>query len=913
VSVIKAAGRDLTVGVQLRDYQRQAIEGLHRAWRGEQRGTGSGVAGRAAVVLPTGAGKGHSIDTEVPTPSGIRRWGDLLVGDQIFGADGAPTVVTGVHDRGELPAYRVTMKHGESVLCDGDHLWRVERKGRAARTVSTQWLMRQPLKDRDGWCWSIPVAGAVQHLEAELPVDPYVIGSLIANGGMTHSGTVLTTPDPQVIARIRQTQSVTALKLYAGRTCPAYSLPGLAKITREFGMRCHSSQKRIPEKYLRGSVDQRIALLQGLMVGDGSVRHDHRRSLCYSTTSSGLADDMVQLITSLGGTCSIAKADRSNDGKPIEFGLNILLPVGLSAFDTDRKVAINPPRRTFHPRSAIISIEPAGTMSIRCISVAAPDHLYLVTRAHVVTHNTVIFTHPDLRAPIIGPDGARPRGRMLVLVHRDELATQAVAKLRGIDPSARVGRVQAAWNETDAQIIVASVQTLARSGRRDPIKDVALIVVDEAHHALAPTYLDVLGAFGAFGTPGRPGVPTAGFSATLSRSSEDEHLGDVWQEVVLQRDVLDGIRGGWLVDVKGKQVKLAGLDLRDVKRTGGDYSDGDLGEHLRAADAPDQVAQAYKELAGERQGVVFWPDVETASVGAQALTQAGIPAETVVGSTPTHERGGIYDRTRRGDVQVLSSCMVLTEGFDMPQLSCAVIARPTQSSALYVQMAGRVLRPHHLPVKGFAPKRDALLLDVVGIAGRHKLATIADLSITTKVAQVGEEESLRDAVDAETISETGVCPAAIDVDPVTGHRVVRDIDLFGDRASVWLQTHAGTWFVPCGNWTVFLWPSSVGGLWDVGVTPTRSPGGQASPVVGGLTLDWAMQQAERYARLVTSSTTGGARLDSRAASWRKSGKASDAQLHHARALGLHFDPETARKADVSDAISVAYATRALGG
>jgi hypothetical protein len=225
-----------------------------------------------------------------------------------------------------------------------------------------------------------------------------------------------------------------------------------------------------------------------------------------------------------------------------------------------------------------------------------------------------------------------------------------------------------------------------------------------------------------------------------------------------------------------------------------------------------------------------------------------------------------------------------------------------------VQMAGRVLRPHHLPVPGYGPKRDALLIDVVGVSGRHKLATMADLSVTTK--RVEEGESLKDAATREADESILGVPVLKDrIDPLTGERIVRDVDLFANSTSLWLSTRAGTSFIPAGDWTVFLWPGEHG-LWDVGVTPTRGVPGQAQPIARGLTLDWAMQQAETYARQVSALT--GVALDARGASWRKSGAARPKQLAFAAGLGLRFIPG-ARKAEVSDAISVALATRALGG
>ena len=381
---------------------------------------------------------------------------------------------------------------------------------------------------------------------------------------------------------------------------------------------------------------------------------------------------------------------------------------------------------------------------------------------------------------------------------------------------------------------------------------------------------------------------------------------------MLRRDVLDGIKAGWLVDVHGKQVQIEGLDLRDVKRTAGDWSDGDLGEHLRAADAPDQVAEAYLELAHERQGITFWPDVASAEAGVEAYNGAGIPAAVIKGGTPTSERAEIYRRYRRGELQMLSSCMVLTEGFDMPQASAAVIARPTQSTPLYVQMAGRVLRPWHLPVPGFAQKQDALLLDVVGISGKHKLATLADLSVT--VTAVKDDQSLAEAAAEGELRTEGALSnwsGAVEIDPVTGRRVIKDVDLFGDRRSVWLQTPAGTWFIPAGDWIIFLWPEDTG-LWTIGYTGAKAHVGQAKPIAGGMTLDWAMDRAEDYARRAAEST-GKGRLDRRKASWRKGRElANEAQRRFAAGLG-HPLPEGTTKAQGSDIISVTLATRALGG
>lgn len=563
-----------------------------------------------------------------------------------------------------------------------------------------------------------------------------------------------------------------------------------------------------------------------------------------------------------------------------------------------------------YQRDAVESVHRAWAGEQRGTGTGAANRVAVVLATGL--GKTVIFAHPSFRAPILA---RRPGSRMLVLVHRDELAVQTVAKIHSIDPRTRVGRVQAGHDDVDAEVIVASVQTLAREARRSRVRDVGMIVVDEAHHAVARTYVDTLRHFGAF-----DGTPTAGFSATLGRADEGK-LGDIWQEVVIERDIAWGIRHGHLVDVRRSLVQVADLDLSKVKRVGGDLSADGVASALDDAQAPEQVAKAYAEHASDRQGVAFWPDVTTAHEGADAMSALGIPTAVVTGVTSVAERADIFSRMRRGDVQVVSNCMVLTEGWDMPQASCAAIVRPTQSASLYVQMAGRVLRPHRGPaVPGFAAKRDALILDFVGVASRHRLATFADLSITTQTKrdELGDDVSLIEAIDE--IERVGSDSATVGTErPILpdGPLVTSDVDLFAESATLWLQTRAGTRFIPAGGHLIFLWPEP-GGLWTIGQTLADRGPGHARPLASGMMLDLAMRHAEQRAGLLEAESAKaagarGAALSTRSASWRQGSRpATDAQLAYAARYGLRWS-ERPTKAVASDAISVAKASHTLGG
>ncbi|MGW3724169.1 DEAD/DEAH box helicase [Streptomyces sp. NPDC000851] len=375
--------------------------------------------------------------------------------------------------------------------------------------------------------------------------------------------------------------------------------------------------------------------------------------------------------------------------------------------------------------------------------------------------------------------------RALVIAHREELIEQAAAKVRAVRPDLRVGVVKAERDEhQDADVIVASIQTLAVERRRKAIENIGVVIVDECHHAAAPSYMTVLDHFGAW-----RGLPVAGFTATMTRT--DGGLAEVWQEVVFTLDILEMIEDGYLCDVRGKRIVVDGLDLDAVRTRAGDLQDGQLGQALEDSDAGPVVAQAYREHAGERPGVVFTPTVATAQSMAEAFTAAGIPAAAVWGDMTREDRAATLARYRAGDVQVLSNCMVLTEGFDAPWTSCAVIARPTKSAGLYCQMAGRALRLS--PETG---KKDALILDVMGASTRHKLASIVDLTGRDVVMQ-DEEQTLREAVrEAEEKAQRRLDLSRIQVE---------EIDLFHGSSVRWLRTESGVWFIPVTDGTyVFL-------------------------------------------------------------------------------------------------------------
>lgn len=299
----------------------------------------------------------------------------------------------------------------------------------------------------------------------------------------------------------------------------------------------------------------------------------------------------------------------------------------------------------------------------------------------------------------------RPRGRILWLAHREELLTQAADAMRahaGLSTELERAESKAIVHELmgGADVVVASVATLhAARLRRWPVEAFGTIIVDEAHHATARGYRGVLEHF-------KP-AKVLGLTATPDRSDKIG-LRNVFESCAFTFGILDGIKGGFLAPIRARKVMCGDLDLSAVKTSAGDLQAGDLERAMQVEGVIHQIAAPLVEEAGSRQTIAFCPTVAIAEELARVL--AGyVGAEhvaTISGSTDREARRRILDAYTRGDVQFITNCAVLTEGFDAPATSCVAMCRPTKSRSLYTQCVGRGLR--------LSPgKTDCLLLDFI--------------------------------------------------------------------------------------------------------------------------------------------------------------------------------------------------------
>lgn len=349
---------------------------------------------------------------------------------------------------------------------------------------------------------------------------------------------------------------------------------------------------------------------------------------------------------------------------------------------------------------------------------------------------------------------ARSR-RVLVVAHREEIIQQAAKTALEQNPGLSVGVEQGPSVASPYHdIIVASIQTLsARNGVRlarlmEP-GHFGLVIIDECHHAAAQSYRTTLARLGFLPRSLDTGMGESdavswddvetmeralrewdeqaprdrmllGVTATPNRS-DTIGLGCVFQEIAYSFPIRQAVKEKKLVDIVPWVVENHTINLDHVKVTAGEFNQKQLAEAVNTQNRNTLAITAWHEHAKDRQTIAFCTSVQHAHDFARIATDAGVSTAVVHGETPREERRAIFQAYQRGEVTMLSNCMIATEGTDLPATSCILHLRPTLSSTLYEQMTGRGLR--------LAPGKDhCVVIDVVDIARRHRLNTAGTLA-----------------------------------------------------------------------------------------------------------------------------------------------------------------------------------------
>jgi superfamily II DNA or RNA helicase len=339
--------------------------------------------------------------------------------------------------------------------------------------------------------------------------------------------------------------------------------------------------------------------------------------------------------------------------------------------------------------------------------------------------------------------------RAMVLAHREELIYQArdkIHRVTGLRVEVEMGDQRAYMgNEFFAgpQVVVSTIQTQTaggdgggRMGKFLP-SDFGLLVIDEGHHSVSASWKRCIAHYRQ-----NPNLKIVGVTATPDRADE-EALGQVYDSVAYDYEILDAIHDGWLTPIEQQFVVVKSLDYSHCRTTAGDLNGADLAAVMEYEENLQAMAAATLEIAGDKRCLAFAASVAHAERLADILNRhKPNSAAWVCGKTPKDARRKMLADYAAGAFQYMVNCGVLTEGFDDPGVECVIMGRATKSRSLYAQMIGRATRPadeiaHQLnevedeearrAMIAASRKPSCLVVDFVGNAGRHKLVTTANI------------------------------------------------------------------------------------------------------------------------------------------------------------------------------------------
>lgn len=358
-----------------------------------------GFAPSKAVTLQTGGGKAQPLDVKIRVPGGWKTMGEMQIGQEVISPDGSVTQVTGVFPQGEKEIYRVVFGDGRSTECCAEHLWKVfyintsaSQRWRVVNTVEMLRLISMPNPRV-----YVQLIEPEEGIDAELPIDPYLVGLLLGDGCMRHDIVAFSSADAELVESVRRLLPAT-LTLAPSKSRPYdYIVRGgihLREQLKEIGVYGRLSyQKAIPALYGNASRQQRLALLQGLMDSDGTV--GSHGSAQFSSCSLELAMGVQEIVRSLGGIGSISLRNPTYTYQGVQkkgrvaYVVNIRIKQPSQLFRLVRKKEKVNDQNQYADglKLRVKSIDLVSRKEAQCISVAAEDRLY-VTDDYIVTHNT---------------------------------------------------------------------------------------------------------------------------------------------------------------------------------------------------------------------------------------------------------------------------------------------------------------------------------------------------------------------------------------------------------------------------------------------------------------------------------------------------------------------------------------------
>lgn len=322
--------------------------------------------------------------------------------------------------------------------------------------------------------------------------------------------------------------------------------------------------------------------------------------------------------------------------------------------------------------------------------------------------------------------------RVYILVHRDELVEQVSETLRKFD--VQHGVIASGRHPTPSPVQVCSVFTLVNRLDDWPVPD--MVIVDEAHHASkGSTWTRIFERWAAAYVLGVTATPMRLDGKPLSGHFDHMVMGPTPGELMESGDLCPYV------------MYAPPMAIGKLKKRMGDYASADLSREMDKPQLVGNAVEHYKALAAGKRAIVFCVSLEHALNTAVAFHEAGFTAARIDGGLDRGARRALVERFTRGEIKVLTSCELVSEGFDLPAIEVCILMRPTASLALYLQQVGRALRP-------FPGKDKAIILDHAGNSGNHGLP-----DDDREWFLDGEQGAKRKTAVKDSLSQCGKCYA----------------------------------------------------------------------------------------------------------------------------------------------------------
>ena len=364
-----------------------------------------------AILGGYGSGKAIIDDAKIPTPNGIKKMGDIKIGDIVFDRLGNETKVIDVFPQGELDCYEVEFSDGRKVYCNDEHLWTYITSKGNFKTVPLKEIIKRGIKksNKKKNRYYIPICSPVQYSKKELSLNPYLMGYIIGNGCLSEKPFTISSVDADVINKIKELLGAKDIYHYEDNYSYSFYMQSengrtlkfqTKEVLKDFPSLITTAEyKFIPDDYKRGSVEQRIELLRGLLDSDGSIDKKGRVSFC--SISKQLILDISELCYSLGFSVSERKEDyREKYKNGVCYSVQIVCSpkdktnifyckrkreIALKYFENSKESMYTRKRNCI----SIINVKKVGRAKMTCILVDNPEHLFLAND-YIVTHNTYI-------------------------------------------------------------------------------------------------------------------------------------------------------------------------------------------------------------------------------------------------------------------------------------------------------------------------------------------------------------------------------------------------------------------------------------------------------------------------------------------------------------------------------------------